>query len=60
MRTLATLIWTAFLFAVLVTPIGIILRLFGYDKLGLRKGSDKETYWIPCPSARRTPFHGLK
>lgn len=34
------------LFYVVVTPIGLLRRLFGGDGLGLKRDKDRETYWI--------------
>ena len=34
-----------------VTPIGLILRIFGKDVLGLKKNSEK-TYWINKPKTK--------
>ena len=35
------------LFFVIVTPLGLILRLFGYDPLALRRRPTSSTYWQP-------------
>ena len=40
-----------FLFFVVITPMGVLMRLFGKDPLKLRRDADKsESYWI-----ERTP-----
>ena len=36
----------AFLFYVVVTPLGALMRLFGKDSLRLRGGNEHESYWI--------------
>lgn len=35
------------LFYLVITPIGVITRLFGKDFLDRRIEKDKGTYWIP-------------
>lgn len=36
----------AFLFYVVVTPMGLLMRMFGKDNLRLRGGNGNGTYWI--------------
>ncbi len=49
-------------YAVSVVPIGLILRLSGKDLLGLKKGTDKSSYWIertppgPTPESLKDQF----
>ena len=33
---------------VVITPIGLLLRLFGYDPLERKMRPDAETYWSPA------------
>jgi hypothetical protein len=35
-------------FLVVVTPMGMVLRVLGKDLLDLRKNSTKDTYWLPA------------
>ena len=37
----------AAVFYLLITPLGLLLRLFGRDKLKLRLERDARTYWTP-------------
>ena len=39
-------------FFVFVTPMGLMLRLFGKDLLRLKRTPDEETYWHPAKSSR--------
>ncbi len=39
-------------FFVFVTPMGLILRLFGKDLLRLKRTPGEETYWHPAKSSR--------
>ena len=34
------------MFYLVFTPIGLIMKLFGSDQLGLRMEKEKESYWI--------------
>jgi uncharacterized protein involved in cysteine biosynthesis len=34
------------MFYLVFTPIGLIMRLFGSDQLGLRIEKDKRSYWV--------------
>ena len=34
------------MFYLVITPIGLIMRLFGMDYLSLKIEKDKESYWI--------------
>ncbi|WP_171032776.1 hypothetical protein [Fodinibius saliphilus] len=36
----------AILFYVIITPTGLILRLFGYDPLRLKSDKDNTSYWV--------------
>jgi hypothetical protein len=42
---MAHVILTLFFFLV-ITPIGLLARLFGKDFLGLKRGGQKTTFWI--------------
>jgi hypothetical protein len=37
----------ALLFFVVITPLGLVLRIFGKDLLRLRRPADAESYWTP-------------
>lgn len=41
------------LFLLVVTPLGLILRLFKHDPLALRRSSTATTYWQPVRRASR-------
>ena len=41
-----------FFFFVFVTPMGLVLRLFGKDLLRLKRTPGEETYWHPAKSSR--------
>jgi saxitoxin biosynthesis operon SxtJ-like protein len=43
-------------FFVIVTPIGVIKRLFGWDPLG-RRGARSASYWTPYSERQRDPRH---
>ncbi len=43
----------AIIFYLVMTPYGLIMRLFGRDELK-RRGSKAETYWIPRPKTRQS------
>ncbi|HST31185.1 MAG TPA: SxtJ family membrane protein [Chthoniobacterales bacterium] len=42
------------LFFLLVTPIGLLARLFGKDFLGRKWDKQAESYWIQCPRETRS------
>ncbi|HEY6232884.1 MAG TPA: SxtJ family membrane protein [Pyrinomonadaceae bacterium] len=43
-------------FFLVVTPIGIVKRLMGWDPLG-RRGARRESYWRPYSERQRDPRH---
>ena len=43
-------------FFLVVTPIGIVMRIMGKDLINKKHDKKKETYWIK----RRTPFGSMK
>jgi hypothetical protein len=45
-----SLVVLALLYFLVFTPLALAFRLFGRDPLGLRRRSDRETYWIPKPA----------
>ena len=47
-------IMTVIYYAV-ITPFGLIGRLFGYDPLRLRTPRDVQTYWVERPQAEFSP-----
>ena len=51
-----TRIILAFVFFVVVTPIGLIKRAMGWDPLYHRSAPD-ESYWHPYPERQRNPRH---
>lgn len=40
-----------------VTPIGTIMRAFGWDPLTRRRKAAGESYWQPYPARQRDPTH---
>jgi len=42
----------ATLFFVIISPIGLLMRLLGRDPLANRPAEDAQTYWSECRSAR--------
>jgi hypothetical protein len=51
-----TRIILAFVFFVVLTPIGLIKRAMGWDPLNRRAGKS-ESYWVPYPERQRDPRH---
>lgn len=51
-----TRIILAVVFFFVVTPIGVVKRLFGWDPLSRRSGSS-ESYWLPYSKRQRDPRH---
>ena len=51
-----TRIILAFVFFVIVTPIGFIKRLFGWDPLHRRAGAS-DSYWLPYSERQKDPRH---
>jgi len=43
-------------FFLVVTPIGIVKRMMGWDPLG-RRGARRESYWQPYSERQRDPRH---
>jgi hypothetical protein len=43
------------LFCFVITPIGLVARLFGQDFLQLKLNSGAKSYWIPRPRKPRSP-----
>jgi hypothetical protein len=44
-------------FFLVVTPIGVIKRLMGWDPLGRRSGQAGASYWRPYSERQRDPRH---
>ena len=42
-------------FFLMITPIGLIARLFGQDFLSLKLDRTAKSYWIPRPKKSRSP-----
>lgn len=53
---LSTRIILAFVFFVIVTPIGFIKRLTGWDPLN-RRAPSSESYWRPYSERQKNPRH---
>ncbi len=51
-----TRIILAFVFFVIVTPIGVVKRLFGWDPLQ-RRAPASDSYWKPYSERQRDPRH---
>jgi glucan phosphoethanolaminetransferase (alkaline phosphatase superfamily) len=51
-----TRIILAFVFFGIVTPIGLIKRLFGWDPL-LRRAAPRDSYWVPYSERQKDPRH---
>ena len=51
-----TRIILSFVFFVIVTPIGVIKRLFGWDPLH-RRAAKSDSYWKPYSERQRDPRH---
>jgi len=43
------------IFFLCVTPVAVIMRLFGKDVLGLRRRRDAATYWIARETQASAP-----
>ena len=50
---ICTEIAMAILFFLVVTPVGIVMRLTGRDRLRLRFEPAEPSYWVPRPPHRR-------
>lgn len=46
----------AFVFFGIVTPIGLVKRMFGWDPLN-RRAAHRESYWKPYTERQRDPRH---
>jgi hypothetical protein len=46
----------AIIFFLVVTPIGVVKRLMGWDPLQRRSGS-RESFWHPYPARQQNPRH---
>ena len=53
---ISTRIILAFVYFVVITPIGVVKRLFGWDPLSRRAGPS-ETYWRPYSERQRDSRH---
>lgn len=52
----STRIILGIVFFLMVTPIGLAKRLFGWDPLS-RRGESRASYWRPYPEKQRDPRH---
>ena len=50
---ICTVIAMATLFFAVVTPVGVVMRLIGRDRLRLRFEPAEPSYWVPRPPHRR-------
>lgn len=46
----------AFIFFLVLTPIGLVKRAMGWDPLH-RRDASRETFWLPYPERQRNPRH---
>jgi hypothetical protein len=53
---ITTPIVLALVYFLLVTPIGVVKRLFGWDPLS-RRAAPRESYWRPYSERQRDPRH---
>ena len=53
---ISTRIILAFVYFVIITPIGVVKRLFGWDPLN-RRAAANESYWRPYSERQRDPRH---
>lgn len=53
---MAHVILTVFFFLV-ITPLGLVARLFGQDFLGLRLDRAAKSYWLPRSQKAKTPTY---
>lgn len=53
---ISTRIILAFVFFAIVTPIGFVKRLFGWDPLH-RRAASADTYWRPYSERQKDPRH---
>jgi hypothetical protein len=53
---ISTRVILAFVFFVVMTPIGFVKRLFGWDPLH-RRAAPGESYWQPYSERQRNPRH---
>ena len=53
---ISTRIILAFVYFVVLTPIGMVKRLFGWDPLN-RRAAASESYWRPYSERQRNPRH---
>ena len=44
------------IYYLVVTPLGVVMRLTGRDALG-RRTRGRESYWVPYPARQRDPKH---
>ena len=62
LRRVTTPLVLAFIFYVVLTPMGLLMRLLGKDLLRLQRDAKAETYWIerdppgPAPDSFRDQF----
>ena len=52
----STRVILAIVFFVVITPIGVVRRLTGWDPLGRRR-APADSYWVPYPERQHDPKH---
>jgi hypothetical protein len=58
LKLLTNPIFLSIFFFVFLTPIGLVLRIFGKDLLGVKKNMASESYWLNAeePSSFKDQF----
>ena len=47
LQAVVTTVLLVLTFYLVITPLGLIMRLVGHDPLGLKSDADADTYWVP-------------
>lgn len=55
LHAIVTPVLMGLMFALLIVPTGLILRLLGKDLLRLRRDPSAPTYWVDCPDPAARP-----
>ena len=55
LMVVGTLLVLALVYYLVVTPIGLIMRLFGYDPMTRRRDCEFESFWVPRGKGDRGP-----
>ncbi len=51
---MSTILLTLFFYLV-ITPVGLVARIFGNDFLSLKLDAAAKTYWLPCDQKKKSP-----